>query len=553
MLRRLALAFHRFVLRTSSSPLRSVWWLLHELALRLLGWLLRLGIPGATAYASGSFGSGEPVYGLSDLDLVIVVPDDPRGPGRTRARVLERWRRLCRLAPPLTIVFQIAVHEDAGLRAAASATTLTFGLDQGRGSEPSLYGDYSPLPRFGAGGLLHGPGLYGPTRGWRRLVGPDRLPPVRPYDDQDRRISAWLTLQSWWRWLFGACLGERGPRTAYLCVKLVSEPIRVLLWLDRAEQFYRPTDTLRRALRVMPQHEEPIKRALELKHLLVYSPAAPLGEMLGWFVELSSEIARRIAFEAMSAGVTSVRLGWGDQQELVIPATRQAPDGDPRWSRLLPLTDWRALSSPSSPDEAFEDAGGDPRDPAQIGAAARREDGSRYAALRSDELLVLPTEDLWERGRMRSVQCRATDPVSFALLKGDRQAVFPDVKGWSAEHLARRAVAENRTWLDRRAPAANPTIGECLARGICAARAALFMESIDAGHPELPLTAAATARSLVEHDLDPEGAVAEAFDGYRRWRVDGEDPPAAATAALYRVVRSLPAYEAPRDTPPTRA
>ena len=83
-------------------------------------------------------------------------------------------------------------------------------------------------------------------------------------------------------------------------MKLVSEPIRILLWLDRAEQFNGPTDTLWRGLQAMPQHEEPIVSALELKRSLGHSPAAPLGEMLGWFVELSSEIARRIGFETKS-------------------------------------------------------------------------------------------------------------------------------------------------------------------------------------------------------------------------------------------------------------
>ena len=178
--------------------------------------------------------------------------------------------------------------------------------------------------------------------------------------------------------------------------------------------------------------------------------------------------------------------------------------------------------------------------------------GSRYEVLQEDELLILPTLDLWERGRMRSVQCPASDPVSFALLRGERRAPFPDVNGWSAEHLARRAVAENRAWLDEGAyPPANAPAGETLSRSICAARAALLMESIEAGDPELPLTAAATVRTLVERGRDPEGAVEEAFDGYRRWRVDGEDPPARVTAALRRVVRSLPGYTIARV--PTRA
>ena len=149
-------AVQRFVLRTSDSPLRVLWRLAVEALLRLVAAIVRRGIPGAAAYATGSVGSGgEPVYGVSDLDLVIVVPDDPAGPGRNRYRVIDRWSRLSGALPVLNTVFDLGVHEDEGLRAAASDTTLTFGLDRPPGEEPSLYHGASRESRIGARGLLH--------------------------------------------------------------------------------------------------------------------------------------------------------------------------------------------------------------------------------------------------------------------------------------------------------------------------------------------------------------------------------------------------------------
>jgi DNA-binding NarL/FixJ family response regulator len=56
--------------------------------------------------------------------------------------------------------------------------------------------------------------------------------------------------------------------------------------------------------------------------------------------------------------------------------------------------------------------------------------------------MVLPAER-W-RSRLRAVTCPVTDPVSFALVAGGTVARFPNVDGWSAEHAARRAVAEHR-------------------------------------------------------------------------------------------------------------
>jgi hypothetical protein len=43
----------------------------------------------------GSFALEQPVYGISDLDIVIVVLGDTE----ERRRVQQRWARLCRRTP----------------------------------------------------------------------------------------------------------------------------------------------------------------------------------------------------------------------------------------------------------------------------------------------------------------------------------------------------------------------------------------------------------------------------------------------------------------------
>ena len=50
-------------------------------------------------------------------------------------------------------------------------------------------------------------------------------------------------------------------------------------------------------------------------------------------------------------------------------------------------------------------------------------------ALRHGSLLIEPTFDVWGHGRLRLVQCRASDPVSAALLDGSAYAAFPAVSG----------------------------------------------------------------------------------------------------------------------------
>jgi hypothetical protein len=177
-------------------------------------------------------------------------------------------------------------------------------------------------------------------------------------------------------------------------------------------------------------------------------------------------------------------------------------------------------------------------------AAAATARSIPYPALRAGELLVMPTT---RGGHLRSVQCPVTDPVSFALADGKATAAFPNVSGWSAKHIAQRAVAEHRAWLGLGDGAGKPDLRELmlgqarsiaarrfsLARLLTAARAALFAESLQKGEPELPVTAAAVAERL--------GARA-ALDCYRACLLDDRDPPAQQVAALRELVLDLPAF-----------
>jgi hypothetical protein len=145
-----------------------------------------------------------------------------------------------------------------------------------------------------------------------------------------------------------------------------------------------------------------------------------------------------------------------------------------------------------------------------------------------------------------------TDPVSFALAEGRAVADFPNVRGWSAQDGARRAVAEHAAWL-RAAPAPvagtepREFAGGVLARLLTAARAALFLESVTGGgRPELPLTLTETARQLAARS---EGAAAIAHDGLERYRafaIHRTPPPPETLAAVRGLVHGLPGYAGDR-------
>jgi hypothetical protein len=492
-----------------------------------VGACLLWGSPAGSLYARGSFGAGEPLYGLSDLDLAIVLAGDPRRPGRARDRVRRRWRRLGRALPALRPMIDMAVYEERDLAVAAAAPTPTArrAVHYGAGQ---VADDASLLVR---------PGLYGALWDWRGLAGRPRLPDQPALDAQDRRIAGWLELQFWWRYAFGLGIDPTAPRAAYLCVKLVSEPARIWLWLVHGERVEGRAETLRRALEVLPDEEEALRAALALHSLLDRSPPAPVSETLPTLVRLSSRLARRLAADVEPAGATEVRLAWGGQDELIVPG------GAGREHSLLPLADWRALARPLPLDESFALLPLDPASPADLGATAGAH-SVPYPALRAGELLVMPTT---RGGHLRSVQCRTTDPVSFALADGAARAAFPEVRGWSAGDWARRAVAEHRAWLGLGEPGEPPALRELmrgqartvaprpltLSRLLTAARAALFLDSLERGEPVLALTAAAVADRLGADDV---------LAWHRACREEGGDPPARVVGAFRETVLALPAY-----------
>ena len=157
--------------------------------------------------------------------------------------------------------------------------------------------------------------------------------------------------------------------------------------------------------------------------------------------------------------------------------------------------------------------------------------------------MVMPASSGWP-ARLRAVQCGATDPVSFALSGGRRTAAFPDVAGWSALDVARRAVAEHGPWVLGGPGGRAASSGQAGVTGrlLTAARAALFLDSLRAGEPVLPVTAAATARALAQRLPPRATAVEAAFEAYARWCGGGERPSSREAEGLSDAVSALPAY-----------
>ena len=280
----------------------------------------------------------------------------------------------------------------------------------------------------------------------------------------------------------------------------------------------------------MPEEESALRRALALHDALGDSPDPPLADALQALTRLSARIADRLCDQLHDEPATDVLLGDERRRLQVAPAAA---------GRLA------GAGAPPARRRGVRAAARRPGDPATLAAAARRLPGP-YPALRTDGLMVFPAAPWW-RTRLRAVQCAPTDPVSFALADGNRAARFPAVRGWSAEDVARRAVAEHRAWLAGEpapwmgdgSPSGN---GHALGMLFTAARAALFHESIHTDCPQLALTVAETARQVALRSPSARGLVEEAMGRYGEFALDGRQPPTEVVGAMHRLVLALPSY-----------
>jgi hypothetical protein len=254
-------------------------------------------------------------------------------------------------------------------------------------------------------------------------------------------------------------------------------------------------------------------------------------------------IAEHLARDLEASGTTPVQLIGARQRDLMLAQgewTAPLPASAPK-----PLADWRALAWPRFPDESFVMLSGSPADSDVVAACAEIERGP-FPTLVADGLLVRPTARV-ARAHLRTVQCRISDPVSFALIDGVEVARFPRAPGWSARDWARRATAEHATWLARAGESLEPS-GPVLGMLISAVRAAQFLQSVDAGEPQLPLTTAATLETLSARSGSHRGVAESAAEAYADFAALGKAPSASTVHSLERVVRELSPYEGLANT-----
>jgi len=442
---------------TSPWPLGWAWERLYDRVVRVAVRGLRRRHRHVSVYLRGSMTRGALRPGRSDVDLVAVIDD--RAPGApSRTEILRRWASVRRTRPTVRLIADLVVYPRSELDRQLSSTTVTYGLT-GTDVPRALHGRVPRVPVD----LALRPGIHAPAAGWRPVGGPPLIT-GHPYRERHQVLTAaWLELLYWWRHAVDLCIRPHQPRAGVLSRKLVTEPARTWLWATLGVRATADRETLERVGRELPQ-ERGVLEAAEAGARR-RTEGAHLPSVMSWLLGITHRIAAEMSAEA----------GRGEEVALV----GEVPPSGP-----LPLLDWPALCIPPRWPETFELRTEDPSQPRAVASCASADRGGHVPSMRERELLIRPAAD-WLSSIMRTVACPVTDPVSFALLNGDEIASYPSMPGWSAHDVARRAVNEQRAHLERLDHERGP---RSPARMLTGARAAMFLRTLERGHPAIPLT-----------------------------------------------------------------
>jgi len=239
-------------------------------------------------YLRRGLAAGDPVYGLSDIDLLVMVDGD--GEGRIAAQVRHEYRRLRRLIPML-----------------GEGELALYRPDQFR----RLF-EHSPFyrNRFQTG-----------RREWKRLWGEDVFRYLPADHDATPAPETWELLPAW-RYLSQELLPE-DPRPAYLrryiAFKTLADAARAALAGEaHARPLSREAALLRAAARY-PECSQLLRRAAGWRRRLLANSALPLDQIIDTFLWLaqkalpagatSDRVRRRLRIAAADAAEFSCRLG----------------------------------------------------------------------------------------------------------------------------------------------------------------------------------------------------------------------------------------------------
>jgi len=248
----------KFAVRTQFFPFRNLYALLYKLALRACIRRLRRTDGVLSIYLRRGLASGEPVYGLSDIDLLVLVDED----NYPRAGARVRYQYDClRQQIPMLGAGELAVYTPQQFRELHS---------------------YSPFyrNRFEMGRWE-----------WRRLHGEDvfrHLPGPASGDDSailEELGPAWANLTG----ELANKNGQPGYLRRYLSYKAIADAARVVLAVHGDERGRRREAALARAAELYPALAPGLHRVKDWRRNLSTKDTVPTDERMALYRSLARE------------------------------------------------------------------------------------------------------------------------------------------------------------------------------------------------------------------------------------------------------------------------
>ena len=262
------------VLRTSFFPLNYIYRLIYSLSIiAATFWLSR--VDGVLAvYLRRGAARGEIIYGLSDIDMTVIIKDGKGGLQSAREKIRGRYGMLSKFIP----LFGGAERE-LGLYSASEFLT--------------LYNDYDYHKyRFNEGRYT-----------WKLLYGRDIVKELPPILDTELYIPATEELKAWWAMLnTELVLNNRAPvfKRKYLWYKAISEASKVFLFVCHGVNAVTREDALSSVGEYLSyEHVCVINRVREFRNRLNSKDNFITDELMKLFVYLTArtfeEMERKVA------------------------------------------------------------------------------------------------------------------------------------------------------------------------------------------------------------------------------------------------------------------
>lgn len=264
---KMKIAIQLLVIRTSFYPFNIIYYFIYKISI-FIAWLLLSRVNGLVSlYLRRGAAKGEIIYGLSDIDLLVIIKNE--NAGQTRKNIVRRYIVLSRLIP----LFGNAKRE----LAIYTKNEILI-----------LYKDYP----FYCGWFTEG------KTTWQLLWGENFVNTLPEANNGQLCIAALEEFKVWWIHLVNDIFTDCSPplfKRRYLWYKVISEAARAYLFIVHREKIYLRDEALIRVRTFLSVNDKKyVDQIIRYRQCLLGGGEIHINELLTLYIKLLYESHRTI-------------------------------------------------------------------------------------------------------------------------------------------------------------------------------------------------------------------------------------------------------------------